>query len=113
MRGIRAEMAKLNEITNLESHNLTLESHRQSHLDLRQRAISTWVRDALKKGTERRKEEVQRLNKDFIHAGDVRSDAMVVTERYKKSSTEWRSFHILYGLTPDEVNDLGIVYKFP
>ena len=71
------------------------------------------MRDALNKDTERRKEEIRRLNKDVIHGGDVRSDAMVVTERYKKSSTEWQSFRTLYGLTPDNVNDLGIVYKFP
>ncbi|KOS44998.1 hypothetical protein ACN38_g4110 [Penicillium nordicum] len=31
---------------------------------------------------------------------------MVVTERYKKSSTEWQSFRTLYGPTPDNVNDL-------
>ncbi|KAJ5303935.1 uncharacterized protein N7443_003595 [Penicillium atrosanguineum] len=90
----------------LESHCQKLESHRQSHLDIRQRAISTWVRDALNKDTERRKEDIRRLNKDIIHGGDVRSDAMVVTERYKKSSTEWQYFRTLYGLTPDNVNDL-------
>lgn len=107
MRGIRAEMARMNDKFQ------KLESHRQSHLDIRQRAISTWVRDALNKDTEGRKEDIRRLNKDVIHGGDVRSDAMVVTERYKKSSTEWQSFRTLYGLTPDNVNDLGIVYKFP
>lgn len=98
IRQIRAELAKL-------------ESHRQSHLDLRQRAISTWVRDALNKGTSRRKEEIRRLNKDIIHGGDIRSDAMVVNERYRRSSTEWQSFRTLYGLTPDDVNNLGIVYR--
>jgi DNA repair exonuclease SbcCD ATPase subunit len=121
MRAIRAEMAKMNDkiqkleshSQKVESHRQKLESHRQSHLDIRQRAISTWVRDALNKDTERRKEEIRRLNKDVIHGGDVRSDAMVVTERYKKSSTEWKSFRTLYGLTPDNVNDLGIAYKFP
>ncbi|KAJ5562793.1 hypothetical protein N7461_001554 [Penicillium sp. DV-2018c] len=80
------------------------------------------VRDALKKDTERRKEEIRKLNKDVIHGGDVRSDAMVVTERYKKSSTEWQSFRTLYiyiyiyiyiGLTPDNVHDLGIVPCYP
>ncbi|KAJ9206275.1 hypothetical protein DTO021D3_4877 [Paecilomyces variotii] len=98
--GLLAEMRKMNDkITKLEAH-------RQSHLDVRQRAISTWVRDALNKDTERRNEDIRRLNKDVIHGGDVRSDAMVVTERYKKNSTEWKSFRILYGLTPDEMNDL-------
>ncbi|KAJ9306377.1 hypothetical protein DTO280E4_60 [Paecilomyces variotii] len=100
MRHMRADMAKMNDkITKLEAH-------RQSHLDIRQRAISTWVRDALNKDTERRNEDIRRLNKDVIHGGDVRSDAMVVTERYKKNSTEWKSFRMLYGLTPDEMNDL-------
>ncbi|KAK2789002.1 hypothetical protein FQN53_002818 [Emmonsiellopsis sp. PD_33] len=103
----------LERLTRLEAHCQIqddkikkLESHRQSHLDIRQRAISTWVRDALHRATERQNEEIRRLNKDVIHGGDVRSDAMVLTERYKKSSTEWRSFRTLYGLTPDEVNDL-------
>ncbi|KAJ5438671.1 uncharacterized protein N7458_009669 [Penicillium daleae] len=97
---MRAEMASM------KDQIKKLESHRQSHLDLGQRAISTWVRDALHKDTERRKEEIHGLNNDVIHGGDVRSDAMVVTERYKKSSTEWQSFRTLYGLTPDNVNDL-------
>jgi acetate kinase len=111
---MNAKMAKLDDkFTKLESHCQKLESHRQSHLDLRQRAISTWVRDVLGKDTERRKEEIRRLNKDVIHGGDIRSDAMVVTERYKKRSTEWQSFRTLYGLTPDNVNDLGTIYKFP
>ncbi|KAJ5484898.1 hypothetical protein N7539_004886 [Penicillium diatomitis] len=71
----------------------------------KQRAISIWVRDALKKDTEHPKEELRRLNKDVIHGGDVRSDAMVVTERYRKNSTEWQSFRTLYGLTPDNALD--------
>jgi len=74
------------------------------------RAICIWVFDALKKDTERRKEEIRRLNKDIIN-GDIRSDAMVVTERYKKSSTEWQSFRTLYGLTPDNMDNIGIVYS--
>lgn len=107
MRAIRAEMAKMN--GKIEE----LESHRQSHLDMRQRAISTWVRDALNKNTERRKEGIRRLNKDVIHGGDVRSDATLVTERYKKNSTEWQSFRTLDGLTPDNMNDLSTIYQFP
>ncbi|KAJ5128138.1 hypothetical protein N7448_008917 [Penicillium atrosanguineum] len=98
--GLLAELREMNDKIN------RLESHRQGHLDIRQRAISTWVRDALSKDTERRKEDIRRLNKDIIHGGDVRSDAMVVIERYKKSSTEWQYFRTLYGLTPDNVNDL-------
>lgn len=101
----------LAEIRQMRKDIEKLEAHRQSHLDLRQRAISTWVRDALNKGTVRRKEEIRRLNKDIIHGGDVRSDAMVVTERYRRSSTEWQSFRTLYGLTPDDMKDLGIVYR--
>jgi hypothetical protein len=114
MRGLRADMANLNyKIKKLKPHRQELESHRQSNLDIRQRAISTWVRDALNKDTERWKEEIRRLNKDVIHGGDVRSDAIVVTQCYKKSSTQWQPFRTLYGLAPDNVNDLGIVYKFP
>ncbi|KAJ5825446.1 hypothetical protein N7474_002584 [Penicillium riverlandense] len=102
-----AKMAKMNDkIEKLESHSQKLESHRQSHLDLRQRAVSTWVRNAFGKDTEHRKEETRRLNRDIIDRGDVRSDAMVVTERYKKNSIERQSFRTLYGLTPENVKDL-------
>jgi hypothetical protein len=93
-----------------ESRFKHLESHHQSHLDLRQGAISTWVRDALNKDTPRRK---KRLNKDVIYGGDMVCDALVVTERFTNTSTEWKSFSILYGLTIDEFNDLGSVYPFP
>ena len=65
------------------------------------------------KDTESQNEAIHRLNRDVIHGGDVRSDAMVVTERYKKTNTEWQSFHKLYGLNPDDFANLGIVYKFP
>ncbi|KAJ5551486.1 hypothetical protein N7461_006184 [Penicillium sp. DV-2018c] len=101
MRGMRAEIAKMDdEITKLESHrksHLDLRRLRLSgrealfstpygrmYLDFRQRATSTLVRDALKKDPERRKDEIRRLKQDIIHSGDIRSDAMVVTERYKK-----------------------------
>lgn len=49
-----------------------LESHRQSHLDRQRRAISVWVRDALKKDTPGPKKEYHRPNEDVVH-GDVRS----------------------------------------
>lgn len=39
-REMRAEMAKIDDKIK------KLESHRQSHLDLQKRAISTWARDA-------------------------------------------------------------------
>ncbi|KAJ5086784.1 hypothetical protein NUU61_008091 [Penicillium alfredii] len=100
VRDMRAKMASL------ESRLQKVEIHRQSHLDLRQRTISTWVRDALKKTSEHRREDLRRLNKGTIHGGDIRTDTMVVTERYKTSSTEWRSFSTLYGLTPDDVENL-------
>ncbi|KAJ5602090.1 hypothetical protein N7510_011624 [Penicillium lagena] len=105
--GLLAEMRAMHaKMTGLNDKIKKLESHRQSHLDLRQRAISTWGRDAICKDTERQTEETRRLNEDNIHNGDVRSDAMVVTGRYSKTSIEWQSFRILYGLTPDNVNDL-------
>lgn len=101
IREIRARiMALESQAQKLRSYMQKLKYHRQTHVDVRQRAISIWVRDALNKDTERRKEEIPRLNKDVIHGGDVRSDAMVVTERYRKSSTEWQSFGTLYGLSP-------------
>ena len=94
-------------------HRQKLEFQCQSHLDLRQRVISTWVQDVLHKGTLRRKEEICRLNKEVIYGGDVRSDTVVVTERYKKNSNKWQTFRTLYSLTPDNVNYLGTVYELP
>lgn len=44
-------------------------------LDARRRE----TRDALGKETEGRKQEIRRLNREIVHSGDVRSDAMVVT----------------------------------
>ncbi|KAJ5161677.1 hypothetical protein N7492_007069 [Penicillium capsulatum] len=55
LRRMRAQIEEMNEKTK------KFESHRQSHLDLRQRVISAWVRDALHKDTERRKKEIRRL----------------------------------------------------
>ncbi|KAJ5691859.1 hypothetical protein N7462_001282 [Penicillium macrosclerotiorum] len=107
MRAISEKIEKLkSDYGSMTNKIEKLEAHRQSHLDIRQRAISKWVRDALNKDTERRKQEISRIDKDIIYGGDVRSDAMVVTERYKKSSTEWGSFHTLYGLSPDNMNSL-------
>ncbi|KAF7125239.1 hypothetical protein CNMCM5793_001417 [Aspergillus hiratsukae] len=56
MRQMRAEIESYRK--EFESFREESESHRQSHLDLRQRAISIWVRDALSKDTPRRKEEI-------------------------------------------------------
>ncbi|KAJ5555170.1 hypothetical protein N7461_003640 [Penicillium sp. DV-2018c] len=121
LRAMRANMSKLqqdmsameelrkkdaSELEQLKADMAKQESHRHAHLDVRQRTISTWARDALGKDTERRKQETRRLNKTVVHAGDVRSDAMVVSERYRRTSTEWNSFKTLYGLTPDEVKQL-------
>lgn len=97
--------------TNDQTKNL--ESHRHSHLNLRQRVISTWVRDALKRDTASRKDETRRLDDDNFIDGDVRNDAMLVTERYETTSIEWRSFRILYGLAPEDVGIFDIVYKLP
>lgn len=46
---------------------------------------------------------MRRLSQVVIHDVDVRGHAMVLTERYKKSSTEWESFRTLYGVTPDNM----------
>lgn len=43
----------------------------------------------------------------------MRSDTVVVTERYKKNSNKWQTFRTLYSLTPDNVNYLGTVYELP
>ncbi|OOQ86361.1 hypothetical protein PEBR_21857 [Penicillium brasilianum] len=100
----RAETAKV-AAQQAESNDL-LQDFRVSHLDVRQRTYSTWVRDALGKNTPSRTAAIQSLNKDVVHAGDIRFDAMLVTERFTKSSTERQHFSALYGLTAEDVNAL-------
>ena len=56
--------------------------------------------------------ELQSHHQDIIYDGDVRCDALVITEHYNKSSTESQGFRILYGITPESVINLSIVYKF-
>lgn len=110
LRNLNDQVAKLrSECSGLKSE-FSLQSN--SYLDVRQRAISTWVRDALGKDTPSRKVAIRNLNKNVVHAGDVRADAVLVTRRYKPGSTEHTQFPTLYGLSPDEVKNLGMIYKF-
>ncbi|KAJ5444540.1 uncharacterized protein N7458_008412 [Penicillium daleae] len=89
----------------MEEKMETFEGHRLNHLALRERAISTWVRDALKKDTARRNQEIKRLNTEIIHGADIHTDAIVL-KKYRESSTEWQAFSMLYGLTLYEINKL-------
>lgn len=90
LKNNRAEMAS--DRAEMNDKVEKLEAYRQGHLDLRQKCLSTRVRDALGKDTEGQKQEIRRLNKEIVHGGDVRSDAMVVTERFSQNSTERKSF---------------------
>lgn len=81
----------------------SLEASRRRWLDVRQRAVMTWVQD-----TEAHTEEARKLNPDVVHAGDIQHDAMVITERLNKTRTEWASFHDLYGMTLEEWNHIGL-----
>lgn len=107
IRNLQQEVEELRnlqpEVEELRKTQDLFKLHREKHLDLRQRAISTYVRDALQKESSARKEAVSILNATTIHGGDIHSDACVVTERFKPTSTERRSFDILYGLPPEEV----------
>lgn len=103
---LESEHSKLKSAySTLESNSRGWEMHRQVSMDLRQRAITTWVRDTLHRDTPRRKDHIRALNKG-IHGGNVRVDFMVVSERFKAGSTEWRHFSTLYGLTPDDMRAL-------
>ncbi|CEJ54095.1 hypothetical protein PMG11_00418 [Penicillium brasilianum] len=97
IRQLREEVAETSDL---------LQVFRKSHLDVRQRTYSTWVRDALGKNTPSRTAAIRSLNKDIVHAGDIRLDAMLVNERFAKSSTERQHFSALYGLTAEDVNAL-------
>ena len=104
-RSAQEERNKENE-RRLQEHKHQLQSlqaSRRRWLDVRQRAVMTWVQD-----TEARKEGTRKLNPDIVHAGDIQHDAMVITERFKKTSTEWASFRDLYGMTLEEWNHIGL-----
>lgn len=106
-----AEMEeKMETMAEIEEKMETFEGHRLNHLALRKRAISTWVRDALKKDTARRNQEIKRLNTEIIHGADIHTDAIVL-KKYRESSTEWQAFSMLYGLTFYEFNKLGMISK--
>jgi chromosome segregation ATPase len=100
------------QIHDLQSEISDLTHHRAALFAVRERGISTWVRDAFTKDTHRRKDRIASLNKEIIHAGDIWTDAVVVTKRFADKSTERREFVTLYGLTPEQVKSLGIIYKF-
>lgn len=124
-RSLEAHLNKIQKKTRgLETHQQTrlkeiqkktrrIEMYRQAQLNTRQRAIATWVRDALGKKSESCKELVRHSNKVFVDTGDCEIDVIVCIERYKKTSTEWKEFRILYGLTPEEMNSTGTVYNIP
>ena len=82
--------------------SLSLSLSRKGPQGFYQRALCTWVRNALEKGTESRKKGIRKLNTDVVHAGDIQHDAMVFTERFKETSTEWATFRDLYGMTLKE-----------
>jgi hypothetical protein len=67
----------------------------------------------LKKDTQSRKQGLRRLNTAVIHAGDIRSEAEVISKRFQEKSSGWRHFSTLYGLTLDDMKNLGIIYTFP
>jgi hypothetical protein len=87
----------------------SLEPFRESYLDSRQGIYTTWVRDVVDKGIARRLKDIERLHEGVVSISDIRCDAMLVTERCKKNSTEWQTFCMLYGLTPDDFKKIGII----
>jgi hypothetical protein len=102
------------QIEELKSQNLGLESEiekfralRRKAIDVRQRALLTWVRDALNKVNDNRQKVIRRINKE-IHSGDVRNDALALKERLLPTSTEWKAFKTLYGLTLHDFEKLGM-----
>lgn len=104
-RSAQEERNKENE-RRLQEHKRQLQSlqaSRRRWLDVRQRAVMTWVQD-----TEAHTEEARKLNPDVVHVGDIQHDAIVITERFTKTSTEWASFRDLYGMTLEEWNHIGL-----
>lgn len=116
LKTLRAQVAALTERTSkiedkVEFQGLDLDWVVGSQLDLRNRTLSTWVRDALKKDTSPRKEAIRKFNKG-IHGGNIRMDAILVQRRFKPKSTERNAFITLYGLTAEDASALGMIYKF-
>ncbi|OOQ83625.1 hypothetical protein PEBR_35761 [Penicillium brasilianum] len=111
LRQIHQDIAEM--AAQLAESDTTLQALRRSYPNVRQRTFTTWVRDTLHKGTPRRADDIRRLNRDVIHAADIRFDAILVTERSKKRSTKRQELSTLYGLTPEDVNALGSITISP
>lgn len=83
--------------------------HRKLSMDLRERALSTWVRDFYKKDTAGRNAQKRALNETSTYAASILIDTLVLRERFTTSSTEYRSLETLYGLTMEQYTTIGIL----
>lgn len=104
LKALRAQVAALTERTSkvedkVEFQGLDLDWVVGSQMDLRNRALSIWVRDTLKTDTSPRKEAIRKFNKG-IYGGNIRTDAVLIQRRFKPNSTERNAFITLYGLDP-------------
>ena len=55
---------------------------------------------------------IRALSRTVVHGGDVRTDALLV-KKFDTDSLERKNLSNLYGLKPEDMQDLGIVCKFP
>lgn len=94
----------------LRSHLKCLGRSHRTYINFRRIAISQWVRP----GSGRYGKDIVlcRPNEEDTY-GDVRRDAMIVTLCYSRKDNEWQSFRIVYGINPEDVENLGIFYKCP
>lgn len=84
-----------------------VENGRKSYFLVRERAIITWIEDALggKKSPERSQRR-EHLNKDVILAGDIWLDSVMALRRFQPEEKERVFFPKLYGIGPERVQAL-------
>lgn len=93
-----------------------LEASHRTYLSVRQRTLSTWARDAYKRDqdqNQKRHVNGEEIIFGDLHVaralsmGDVRTDALLVIERFHPASSERQLFAVLYGLEAEAVRGLG------
>lgn len=63
--------------------------------------------------SEAQKEDVCQLNNEVIHAGDVQSDAILVTTRFSLGSSERQKLPDLYSLSVETAKEIDTSTKSP
>lgn len=97
--------------TRYESFEKESRAHHQVSMELRQRTVSTWVRDFYERKTEACLKQIRLLNQNSVHAGNIVVDTRMLRQKFAPHSLEYTGLKDLYGLTMQEYEMIGMVSK--